>query len=137
MEAKDNTIKNEVFGEMVFQHGWQGKTEVVLWGKSYKIILDAAAYTKTEAISAEQEEAYAKFKKSISEKQKLIESLLMDYFDNELDEQEMIQRLIPTSLVIEREGETALLLSDNKDPDNGLAVVLSPDEEVMTQDEFL
>ena len=30
-----------------------------------------------------------------------------------------------------------ILFDDGDDPDNGLAVIISPDEEVMTQDEYL
>jgi hypothetical protein len=40
-------------------------------------------------------------------------------------------------LTIKRDGECALLLDDTEDEDNGMAVVLLPEEEAMTQDEYL
>ena len=136
-EIQNSAPNNKVFGELVFDYGWKGKTNILLWDKTYEIIVDASAYYESEKITTEQETVYMDFNEKKSEKQKIIETLLLDYFNNELDKKQLSQRLTPKELVIEREGEMALLFEDKEDLDNGLAVVLYPDEEVMTQDEYL
>ena len=101
-------MTNKIFGEMSFDFGWKTKTEIALWGKTYAIIVDAEAYKEEDEITGEQEGSYASFQKMKTEKQNTIESLLSQYFkDHENDE------------------------------DNGIAVILSPEEEVVTQDEYL
>ena len=128
---------HDVFGDVVFKHSWRGKDEIQLWGEDYEITVNADANRKSELISDEQEMAYAGFKRSRPEKQKQIESMLSDYYGNRMDAGMLRHQLTPKTLVIERGGGVALLLQDREGRGNGLAVVLSPDEDVMTQDEYL
>jgi hypothetical protein len=130
-------MHNDVFGEVTFNYGWKTDTEITLWGETYKIMVDAAAYFEDEEITVEQETAYTTINDQKPEKQSVIESLLSRYFNNNLNEEQFRERLKPTALVIEQEGKCAVLFDDEEDPDNGLAVIISPDEEVKTQDEYL
>ena len=128
---------NGIFGEIYFSFGWKTKAEITLWREVYEIVVDAEAYFENEEITFEQERAYETFNNSKQEKQDTIESLLLGYYNNERDESFLHEQLTPKTLVFDREGGCALLLDDEEDPDNGLAVILIPDEEVMTQDEYL
>ena len=128
---------NKVFGELTFKYGWKTKTEIVLWEEVYEIKVVANAYYEEDGVTVEQEIAYTTFNDSKQEKQKIIESLLMSYYDDERSESQLHEQLEPKSLVFDRKGGCALLFDDEEDPDNGLAVILAPDEEVMTQDEYL
>ena len=128
---------NKVFGDMNFHVGWKTKTEIVLWGKVYEIIVDAEAYYENEEITSEQEVTYQTFTELKAEKQGVIESLLSSYYGDKITTEQFCEILRPTSLVINREGGCALLFDDNEEPDNGLAAVIIPDEEIMTQDEYL
>ena len=128
---------NEVFGEVSFETGWRSKTEILLWGEIYEIMVDVEAYFESEGITTEQEASYTNFNNLKSEKQKITESLLLDYYENQLNEDQFRKQLTPTALIISRDGGFALLFRDSEDLDNGLAVVLSPTEEVMSQDEYL
>jgi hypothetical protein len=51
--------------------------------------------------------------------------------------EQLSTRFSPRTLLFGRDGSYALLLDDVVDPDNGLAVCLSPEEKVVTQDEYL
>jgi len=128
---------NTVFGEVVFKHGWRTETEITLWGRTFAIIVNAKAYYQTEEITAEQETAYSAFNDQKAEKQRIIESLLISYYDDIISGEQLLKQLTPTKLTINSEGGCAMLFDDEEDPDNGLAVTIFPDEDVMTQDEYL
>ena len=153
---------NKVFGELTFDVGWHVKkpVNIELWGKSYPIKVTAESYYEEDSITKEQEEAYASFTENKAVKQQRVEALLLEYYkENPLEnlyhqesleycdvniaefkiniKQQLPNVLTPRILVIDDEGTCALLFDDKIDPDNGIAVILSPTEEVMTQDEYL
>jgi len=134
---------NKIFGEVQWDTGWE--TEITLWGKKHKITVAANAYYEHELITGEQEKAYLAFKEIPTSR---IEELLKQFYEElvwenfYVDKDDLIKGspsefLTPIELVIEQEGICALLFSDKNDLDNGIAVKLYPEEEVMTQDEFL
>jgi len=133
-------MTNKVFGDVTFDDGagWvvNEPLKMELWGSSYSVKVTAESYSEDEAITKEQENAYKKFKSVLSKKQTATEKLLSDYLDDAGAEQ-LRSRLTPKFLIINDEGECALLFDDTEDEDDGLAVVLLPEEEVMTQDEYL
>ena len=128
---------NNAFGEILFDTGWKTKTEIVLWENTYSIKVKARSYYEEDGITAEQESAYMEFKTLKAEKQRIIESMLSQFYKNERNADQLRKQLTPTMLVIERDGAYALLFDDEDDLDNGLAAVLSPEEKVLTQDEYL
>ena len=137
-EIEKNEIVNKVFGEVTFDVGWKVKEpiSITLWGKVYSVRVEAEAYYETDKITEEQENAYKTFKSVLSEKQKATEKLLSKMFDGANPEQ-LSEQLTPTILIINGEGECALLFDDEEDEDNGLAVILLPEEDVQTQDQYL
>jgi hypothetical protein len=155
---------NKVFGEVTFDTGWDVKepVSIELWGKSYGVEVTAEADCEEDTITAEQEKTYADFTANKTAKQKRIEELLAEFYDenplenlyhfledyledrgiNPAEFQKNIRKhlpefLEPKYLKIDEEGGCALFFDDEIDPDNGMVVVLSPEEEVMSQDEYL
>ena len=118
-------------------------------GKKYNIDVTAQAYYENEAITAEQENTYAIFLEIQTNKMTgRIEKLLKDFYEDIDFEkfylyQDKIKKgapgefLTPKYLLIQRDGECALLFDDENDLDNGMVVILYPKEEVMTQDNYL
>jgi len=128
---------NKVFGEVTFDCSWETKTEIVLWGKTYSITVAARSYYEKDGITAEQESSYLLYKNEKSEKRIVIETLLSQYFNNSLDHKQLSKQLTPTILGFRSNGDCALMFDDAEDPDNGIAVLLYPKEDVMTQDDYL
>jgi len=128
---------NSVFGDVAFDYGWKTETEITLWERTFAVTVDADAFYETEGITAEQEAAFSAFNDQKAEKQRAIESLLMSYYEDRRSEEQLLEQLTPTQLTFDRKGGCALLFTDEDDLDNGLAVTVFPDEDVMTQDEFL
>ena len=129
-------MPNKVFGEMFFDTGWETQSEINLWGKSYSIKVRANAYYEEDEITAEQEASYLSFKDKQIEKLHLVETLLLQYAVN-LSSEQLNTRFTPKTLIIWDNGNYALLFSDTNDSDNGIAVILYPTEEIMSQDEYL
>lgn len=46
-------------------------------------------------------------------------------------------RYTPKTVLFERNGDVALLLDDNKDPDDGMVAILSPNMQLLSQDDYL
>ena len=131
-------MHNNVFGEVTFGiTGWRANYSIMLWGNSHEIIADAEAFDEADSITVEQEESFESFKKFQAEKQERIELLLMRYFGSKFDATQLSKRLTPRKIKVEQDGCCAMLFDDEEDPDNGIAVIFIPEEEVMTQDEYL
>lgn len=122
---------HETFGEIVFDIGWKAKKYIKLFGKDYEIKIKLQAYFEEDGTTKEQEKAYLEFSNHESEKMKIIEKILSDY--SEYAE----QQFRPQVLLFNRDGSYALLCDDYKEPDEGIAVCLSPKEEVLLQDDYL
>ena len=117
------------FGDMYFDTGWKTNYELELFGYSCSVLVKVKAYYEKDGITKEQQAACKYF---LEHEQKLMakaEELLDDYGKSDV--------VTPTMLVIQPDGEIALLLDDEEDEDNGMAVVLYPEPECMTQDEYL
>ena len=124
-------MKDNIFGIVTFDDGWNKEESISLWGNDFEILVTAVAYYENEPITAEQQASYSDF---LDEKQVLlqtIEALLLDYIS------EAEKRLCPQYLVFEKDGKYALLFDDSADPDDGVAVQLSPTRKVMSQDAYL
>ncbi|MCL1823803.1 MAG: hypothetical protein FWG44_06330 [Oscillospiraceae bacterium] len=122
-------IKDDVFGEMYFRIGWNIKTEIELWGKSYTVTVTAIASIE-DAVTDEQRKSYASFKETQAEKQKKIEELLSSEFEDEAEEEGFHDSFQPVTLLIRRSGDSALLFCDAD-----FTVFLSPEVEI-SWDEF-
>ena len=122
---------HDVFGNLTFSVGWKARKSINLFGKDYPINLKVQAYFEEDGITKDQEDAYIDFCKSENNKLHIVEKLLEQYSD--LPE----KKFVPKTLLINRDGSYALLCDDNDDPDEGIAVSLSPKEAIMSQDDYL
>lgn len=122
---------NSVFGELNFNTGWKASTNIILFGRSYPIILSVKAYFEEDGVTTEQENAYRDYINSTEQKLAIIEKLLNTYSD------EAETRFVPKTILFERDGSYALLCDDNNEPDEGIAVCLVPIEKVISQDDYL
>lgn len=117
---------------MIFNVGWKANESISLFDQQFEIVVKAKAYFEEDGITPEQENAFAKFNDNKMEHLSSVEKLLTDYSDSNAQ-----ARFTPKVLLFERDGSYALLLDDVEDEDDGVVVVLSPTEKVMTQDEYL
>ena len=120
------------FGEVFFDTGWCKNEFISFRNKQYEITVCARSYRETDLITDEQRFAFELFMENKSALEKEIENMLITY-----ENEEFLGFLKPTDLVFERDGKYALLFDDETDLDNGIAVELAPDKEVMTQDDYL
>ena len=124
-------MKDKIYGEVSFDAGWNRTEKMSLWGKTNDILITAVAYYESETINEAQQSAYRSFNLNKSIMEKKIEQLLSNYMD------EPEKHLTPRFLVFEKDGAYALMLDDDNDPDNGVAVQLAPVAKVTSQDAYL
>jgi hypothetical protein len=125
-------MTDEIFGEVKFDSGWYKNESLTFCGKKYEIYICANSYRETDLITDSQRFAYKSFVDGKASVEKETEALLAS-----LKTKDFMDAFKPTGLVFEREGGYAILFDDETDPDNGVAVVLAPKKEVMTQDDYL
>lgn len=121
-----------VLGNLYFNTGWKTNSEIVLFGNSYRVTVKARAYFETDGLTDEQQKAFADYKDHNSQREKEVEALLSAYAKTDCS-----ARFFPRTLLFERNGGYALLCDDKDNPDDGVAVILSPDQRVILQDEYL
>jgi len=124
-------MNDKIFGEVSFDAGWNRNEKISLWGKTNDVLVTATAYYESEAITEAQQSAYRSYNLNKSIMEKKIEQLLSNYMD------EPEKHLKPRFLVFEKDGSYALMLDDDGDPDNGVAVQLAPTAKVTSQDAYL
>ena len=124
-------MNDKIFGEVSFDAGWNKDENISLWGKTNGILVTAVAYYESEAITEAQQSSYRSYNLNKSIMEKKIEQLLSNYMD------EPEKHLTPRFLVFEKDGAYALMLDDDNDPDNGVAVQLAPVAKVTSQDAYL
>jgi hypothetical protein len=122
---------NTVLGEMAFNTGFKTECDISLFGKKHNIIVKAKAYFEKDGITAEQEKAFIDFSDKKAEYEKAVENLLKKYSNN------ASEHLTPQTFLFQRDGSFALLCDDANEPDDGIAVCLSPESGIVGQDEYL
>lgn len=123
---------NTALGNLQFNIGWKSEIPITLFKRIHQVILKVRAYRETDGITDEQQEALRYFKNHSVEQMKDVEDLLTSYAGKEHND-----RFVPRTLIIERDGEMALLCDDENFPDNGIAVVLYPIRKIVMQDDYL
>ena len=124
-------MNDKIFGEVSFDAGWNRTESISLWGKSNDLLITAVAYYESETITGAQQSSYRSFNLNKSIMEKKAEQLLSNYMD------EPEKHLTPRFLVFEKDGAYALMLDDDNDPDNGVAVQFAPVAKVTSQDAYL
>ena len=118
------------FGRMTYKKmGWKTTRKITLFSTVYEIVINCLAYEKDEPITEEQQAACADFAAHEGEILKKIERMIEEFGDR--------ARFTPTVLFIEQDGAYAMLFDDSADEDDGIAVCISPKEEILTQDQYL
>lgn len=125
-------MNNKVFGELKFHIGWETERKIFFAAKVFTIVIHAKAYAVSEKITQEQERAYSYFDNNESLIMKQIEQAIREDSGEDFD-----KRYTPAMLLIKKDGTSAMLFDDSDDIENGIAVSITPEIRIMTQDEFL
>lgn len=123
---------SSIFGDLVFDTGWKTKRDITIFNKHYIIVVKAKAYDETDGITREQEQSFNSFMDNEVKQLCEIEKMLIDFASTAACE-----RFIPRVLLFLRDGSYAMLLDDKEDEDGGIAACLSPEVEIISQDEYL
>lgn len=122
---------HDIFGEITFHVGWKMDKNIYLFGKEYPIKVKLQAYFEEDGITEKQEKSYLEYRDTEAEKLHIVEKLLCNYAESAAN------RFTPKTLLFNRDGSYALLCDDCDEPDEGIAVCLSPKEQVVSQDDYL
>ncbi len=122
-----------LFDDFYFDVGWKYDFTINMFGKVFDVILKAKSYRETDEIKPAQKEAIRYFAENLEEIISISEKALEDKFG-----QESKTRFAPTMVLFKKTGGFAILLDDEEDPDDGMAVVFKDgDVTVLYQDEYL
>ena len=139
-------INDSVFGKMEYDHCWQKKDNINIFGKEYNIYIIANAYTD-QSISNAQRKSYKWFCKSSNWNNGAIENILKEYLKNyfnfsqdncdKIFKENIDDMFTITSVLIQQNGDVLLLFEFALDKEVGLAVQIYPKLSVGSQDLFL
>ena len=118
---------------LTFDYGWRKPFIINFNGESHQVELVFDAY-EGEEVNNKQLSSYDSFSQKKQEYELKIKILLEKYIlENNLEN----YKVKPTSLQFNYDGSFALLCECDWDIENGIAIVLYPNEVVTTQDNFL
>ena len=123
---------DSIFGPLVFDEGWYTSKVIHLFQKEYTINVCAHAYYETDNITKEQELAFEYYKEYEAQALKMAETLLDSRFGADC-----AVRFVPRTMLFERNGSYTLLCDDIEAPEEGIAVLLSPKQMIMSQNDYL
>lgn len=120
-------IDNTILEGFQFNLGWKLSTSITMFGNLFPVVIKLKAYSEKDSITQKQKEVYL----SSTAVWSVAERLLLEY------DADAATRFTPTMLLIDRDGACALLCDDEQDIDDGVAVCLTPFQQVVSQDEYL
>ncbi|MEG2893057.1 MAG: hypothetical protein RR840_06790 [Clostridium sp.] len=131
-------VLDQVFGEVIYDHGWTKDEKVNLWDEEVTLTTIAFAY-KGQDIVENQQKAYMEFLNKKQEYISRLEILVREYYDSLTKDIDLTPKgtIIPREILFDRDGSIAVMCDCKFDKDNGIAVKLYPSEEVVSQDEYL
>lgn len=118
-------------GELQFNVGFKRMESITLFEENVEIVLKLKAYFEEDGVTNEQISSYVKFNHNKDENCKKIEKALLSYDSNAKE------RFQAKTLLFGRNGECALLCDDSEEPDEGIALILYPSLEILSQDDYL
>lgn len=124
-------MNNSAFENFTFSVGWKTKETIVFFNTSYNITIKIKAYFETDGITLEQEKSYLEYLSKKDAIMESAESLLNQYSNNAKT------HFLPATLLFERDGSCALLCNDKNNLDEGIAICISPEQKIISQDEYL
>ena len=122
-------MDNKIFGEVKFNMGWETKKDILFFDTKYKITVSAAAYYETDKITEEQEISYSEFLEN--------EKMILNKIQEQIDALDGKTRYIPCLLLIQENGDYALIFDDKDDVEAGIAVTIKPEYSVLDTDQYL
>ena len=125
-------MKNKVFGEVAFNSGWETNTSIEYDGKTYTITVSADAYYEKDGITKEQEESY----KDFSTHKDSVATQIKDVMEESFSEPGEYEKYVPVLLLIKRNGEYGLVFDNQSDVEDGVVVVIKPQMEVLSTDQY-
>lgn len=146
----DVTCVDSVFGEMTYKHRWFKKERVGLFGQTWDLTIAAKAYSG-KPITDAQRSSYTDFHTNEKEYATQTAKLIMQYINDNCEkfsptwfgarkvssEVELSEIVVPRTMLFKPDGTTLILLDCPWDEEHGLAVQLSPEYAVGSQDLFL
>jgi len=137
------------------------KPKIVLFENATEVEIILSAYCEKDGITSKQEQAFEKLKEILEDGKifQLMENEIIelyencylnsdwriiykekygaDLFEGGLTNKKMSKELSLKRIIIKEDGEAAILMDQEIELDNGLAVVLLPELEIQFQDEWL
>lgn len=121
-------MKNKIFGDMIFNSGWEKHIVILFKKQKYEIVVNAEAFYEKDRITREQEDAYSSFLKNEDE--------LLGKVEDKINTINNCERFIPTLLLIKRNGEYGLIFDDKSDIEGGVVVGIKPEIELLSTDQY-
>lgn len=121
------------FSEAKFNFAWEIPSKFTLFEKEYSIVASADAYYSTDVVTDEQNSSYKWFLDNHADVVSNIEKALIKEAGNK---ENALERFEPKTLKIKSNGECGLVFNDKTDFENGLVIMLLPNYQVMSTDEF-
>ncbi len=140
-------VKDPVFGEMKYKHGWIKKENITLIDKEYNLNIIASAYTGDQVCDA-QRDAYAAFKGKLDKISHRMPGMIEEYVESHKAEiaehfprigepADAIKYVKPVSVMFARDGKTVIMCNVAWDEENGIGIEVAPEYKVDLQDAFL
>lgn len=129
-------INDPVFGTMEYDYGWKKTIPVTLFGKEYHISCIASAY-EGEQINDTQRAEFQRIMEDFTGVCHRVEQLLQKYCAANSSHTADDGSLRPTDLIFDQNGGCGFLFDCVWEPDDGIAMRISPKEEIGTQDIIL
>lgn len=123
---------DKFFGELNYNFGFERYLEINIFEQKKKVLLTVQAYNESDLITEKQELAFENFSLHLDKHIKDVEQLLLESYGGVSKE-----RFSVTSILIDRDGELALLFDDKEDADEGIVVIIYPKLELNLQSNYL
>ncbi|MDO4666960.1 MAG: hypothetical protein Q4A90_03885 [Streptococcus sp.] len=123
---------NKIFGELTYDFGFNSKINIEIFERKNKVIVTAQAYRESDGISREQEDSFSKFKNNMHDIIGTVEDKIINNYGQHAN-----SRFNLTTIVVDRQGELALIFDDKEDEDEGIVVQVFPKYIIQTQSSYL
>lgn len=122
-----------IAGILEFNYGWAKKINLEIDSNLFELPLVFEAF-EGESVTEQQLQNYELFIEKKHSYEQKISSLIHQYILNETIQN---PKYTPNTLLFKRDGSFGLLCDCNWDIDQGIVIILSPNEVVKNQDYFL
>ena len=139
------TIKNEIFGELYYKHGWVTRKKFNFWDREREYKIKLVTYEE-EVVLKSQEEDYKYFVNNILDISKKTYIAVENYVDKnkediyhhilERNKKDIMNLIIPKTLFFDEEHIFGILCDCSWD-EHGIGIQVLPEIEVDSQDLLL